>query len=113
MDLRSSWLRSCEEAALDAQSGSMKLPTSLARSAVGNPLRCLRLSGSMSAQSPNTEELQAAIAFLHSRGRHVEAVPGDRVGLHKVDGRLSTERDVLRHAVAAGLFSDTAPRRRG
>lgn len=75
-----------------------------------DPVRSVRES--MSEQNPTAEEVQTAIAFLHSRGRRVEAIRGDKAGLYSVDGRLSTKHDVMRHAIAAGLFTDPAPRRR-
>jgi hypothetical protein len=33
----------------------------------------------------------------------VEAIPGDKAGLYKIDGRISTAHDVMRHAVMAGM----------
>jgi hypothetical protein len=33
----------------------------------------------------------------------VEAIPGDKAGLYKIDGHISTAHDVMRHAVMAGM----------
>lgn len=64
----------------------------------------------MNQQSPTPDELRAAVKFLQSRGRTADPIPGDKAGLHKVDGRISTQADVIRLAIAAGLYSNKTVR---
>jgi hypothetical protein len=56
----------------------------------------------MTQQAPTFEEIQAAVAFLKKRGRNVNLIPGDKAGLYKIDGHISTRHDVVRHAFMAG-----------
>ncbi|KQP40739.1 hypothetical protein ASF49_20435 [Methylobacterium sp. Leaf104] len=56
----------------------------------------------MTQQAPTSDEILRAAAFLKKRGRNVEPIPGDKAGLYKIDGHISTGHDVVRHAVMAG-----------
>lgn len=57
----------------------------------------------MSQQALSPDELRHAVALLRGRGRSVEPIPGDKAGLYKIDGHISTGHDVMRHAVMAGM----------